>query len=59
MQQASAIALHNPEKLYARNRSLLKMKSEDLRDYASTPHKGLPKRSVPLTELMKRRKRRK
>lgn len=59
MQQASAIALHHPGKLYARNRSLLKMKREDLRDYASTPRKGLPKHSVPLAELMKRRKRRK
>lgn len=59
MQQAAAIALHHPEKLYGRNRSLLKMKREDLREYASTPHEGLPKHSVPLAELMraKRKKR--
>jgi hypothetical protein len=44
-QIATAIALHHPEKLYPRNRGLLKMKSSQLREFASTPRKGLPKRA--------------
>jgi hypothetical protein len=60
MQQAAAIALHHPEKLYERNRSLKDMTNQQLKDYASTPHEGLPqKKSVPLSDLMKGRKRRK
>jgi len=43
MQQASAIALHSPGKLYGRNRSLLKMDKSDLRKFSETKHKGLPK----------------
>lgn len=43
-QEATAIALHHPEKLYARNRGLLKMSAEQLREFASTKHSGLPKR---------------
>ncbi len=43
MQQATAIALHEPGKLYKRNRGLLKMAKSDLHEYASTPRKGLPK----------------
>lgn len=31
---AAAIALHQPGKLYKRNRGLLKMSKEDLSDYA-------------------------
>ena len=31
---AAAIAKHQPEKLYKRNRGLLKMSKEDLSDYA-------------------------
>ena len=31
---AAAIALHQPEKLYKRNRGLLKMSKKDLSDYA-------------------------
>ena len=54
MQQAAAIALHHPEKLYRRNRSLKRMSDEQLREYASTKHEGLPehKKMVPLAELM-------
>ena len=59
MQQAAAIALHHPEKLHKENRSLLGMTKEQLGEYASTPHEGLPKHSVPLAELMRMRKRRK
>jgi len=43
-QQATAIAEHHPGKLYKRNRSLLKMKKKDLHKFASTSHRGLPKR---------------
>jgi len=41
---AMSIAEHEPEKLYARNRGLLKMKVSQLHDFASTPRNGLPKR---------------
>lgn len=44
-QQAAAIALHEPSKLYARNKGLLKMGKKKLRHYAETSRKGLPKRS--------------
>lgn len=43
-QQATAIALHRPEKLYKRNRGLAKMSKGDLRDFAETKHKGLPEK---------------
>jgi len=38
-QQLMGIALHHPEKLYARNRGVLKMKESQLREFAET--KGL------------------
>jgi len=44
MQQASAIALHHPNKLYKRNRGMLRMDGEDLHDFAST--KGLTLRKL-------------
>ena len=59
MQQAAAIALHHPEKLKARNRSMLRMTDEQLREYASTSHQGLPKHNLPLAALMRPAKRRK
>ena len=42
---AMAIAEHEPSKLYARNRSMLKMSHADLHDFASGPVKkaGMPK----------------
>lgn len=40
-----AIAEHHPEKLYARNRGLLKMSHGQLHDFASTPERGLPERA--------------
>ena len=43
-QAAMAIAEHEPEKLYARNRGLLKMSKSQLHDFASTPTKHLPAR---------------
>jgi hypothetical protein len=43
-QIAMAIAEHQPQKLYKRNRSLLKMSHQQLHDFASTPRKRLAKR---------------
>jgi hypothetical protein len=39
-----AIAEHHPDKLYKRNRGLLKMSHQQLHDFASTPRKNLAKR---------------
>lgn len=39
-----AIAEHHPEKLYKKNRDLLRMTHQQLHDFASTPEKGLPER---------------
>lgn len=41
-QSVMAIAEHYPEKLYKRNRGLLKMSHRQLHDFASTPRTGLP-----------------
>ncbi len=41
-QIATAIALHDPEKLYKRNQGLADMSHDQLHDFASTPRKGLP-----------------
>lgn len=40
-----AIAEHAPEKLYARNKGMLRMKSKSLHEFAATPRSGLPKRA--------------
>jgi len=41
-QIAMAIAEHEPEKLYERNKGMAEMSHKDLHDFASTPRKGLP-----------------
>ena len=41
-----AIAEHAPDKLYAKNRGLLKMSHSQLHDFAATKRKGLPARSL-------------
>lgn len=41
-QIAMAIAEHEPEKLYARNKGLKEMSHEQLHDFATTPRKHLP-----------------
>lgn len=41
---ATAIAEHEPSKLYPRNKGLLKMSHQQLHDFAATPRKGLPVR---------------
>lgn len=42
MRRAAAIAEHHPEELYARNKGMLQMTSQQLHDYAATPEKKLP-----------------
>jgi len=42
-QIAMAIAEHDPEKLYARNKGMAQMSHQQLHDFAATPRKGLPK----------------
>lgn len=37
-----AIAEHHPEKLYGKNRGILKMSKESMHDFAATKEKGLP-----------------
>jgi hypothetical protein len=39
---AMAIAEHHPEKLYKRNRGLLRMSRQQLHEFAATPERGLP-----------------
>ena len=41
-QAAFGIALSHPEKLHEKNRGLLGMSKEKLREFAATPRKGLP-----------------
>lgn len=41
-----AIAEHQPGKLYAKNKGLLKMSKSQLHDFAATKRKGLPKRAT-------------
>jgi hypothetical protein len=43
-QQATAIAEHDPSKLYQRNKGLLGMRTQQLHDFAATPRTGLPKK---------------
>jgi hypothetical protein len=41
---ATAIAEHDPQKLYKRNRGLLRMNNSQLHDFAKTSEFGLPVR---------------
>lgn len=43
-QRAMAIAMHQPEKLYARNRAMKAMSHGELEKFAGTPRKGLPQK---------------
>ena len=36
------LAMAHPEKVSKKNKSILKMKNVDMRDFAETPEKGLP-----------------
>ncbi len=42
-QEAMAIAEHDPSKLYAKNKGLLRLHAQQLHDFAATPRTGLPK----------------
>lgn len=42
-QEAMAIAEHEPEKLYPKNKGLLDMSHEQLHDFAATKRSTLPK----------------
>ena len=41
---AIAIAEHDPQKLYKKNRGLLRMTHQQLHEFADTKEKGLPKK---------------
>ena len=43
-QIAMSIAEHEPSKLDAKNKGMLKMSHQQLHDFAATPRKGLPKK---------------
>jgi hypothetical protein len=56
--KAMAIAENAPEKLYAKNKGLLKMSKKQLHDYASTKEKGLPnkvKKKHPRKKVSKKK----
>ena len=42
MRRLAGLAEHHPEKVYKKNRSILKMSGIELHKFASTPEKGLP-----------------
>lgn len=52
-QRAMAIAEHDPDKLYAKNKGLAKMSQGQLHDFAATPRKGLPKKVAPTKKMDK------
>jgi hypothetical protein len=45
-QAVMAIAEHEPEKLYARNKGAAEMTHEQLHDFAATPTKHLPSYAI-------------
>lgn len=55
MRVAAAIAEHDPEKLYKRNRGMLAMTHQQLHDFAATEEKNLPQRSVLAARKDKRK----
>lgn len=48
-QEVMAIAEHNPQALYKKNRGLLRMTNSQLHDFASTKRKGLPEKKEKST----------
>jgi hypothetical protein len=50
--RAMAIAEHDPDKLYSRNKGLLAMTHKQLHEFADTKERNLPEKSM----LAKRRK---
>lgn len=53
-QMVMAIAKHQPEKLYKKNKGILKMGKEQMHEYAETKRKGLPEHK-PMMEAMKKK----
>jgi hypothetical protein len=54
-----AIAEHHPEKLFKKNKGVLKMSQGQLHDFAATKEKKLPKKKKPMSTaayIAKRRK---
>lgn len=45
-QAMMAIAEHTPSKLYKKSRGVLKMSKKQLREFAQTPTKSLPRKKV-------------
>ncbi len=45
MRTVMAIAEHDPDKLYARNKGAASMSHSQLHDFASTPSAGLPEKA--------------
>jgi len=43
-QELMAIAMHEPEKVYSKNKGVLKMKKKSLADFAKTSRKDLPEK---------------
>lgn len=56
-QRLMAMALHNPKKLYARNRGVANMDKGDLEEFASTKRKGLPSYADNVKQAVRRKKR--
>lgn len=46
-QKLMGMALHNPKKIYRKNKGVLSMGKEDLQDFASTKQTGLPMHILP------------
>lgn len=45
-QALMAMALHSPEKVSKKNKGVLKMSKDSLKDYVKTPAKKLPKKKA-------------
>ena len=44
--RAMAIAQHDPDKLFKRNKGLASMKASDLKEFISTRERGLPRKKT-------------
>lgn len=56
MRRMMAIAEHHPEKLYSRNKAVLKMSKGQLHDFATTSEKGLPQKVGKMSKMAKKMK---
>jgi len=55
-QRLMAIAKHSPEKVYSKNKEVLKMKKNVLSEFAETPIKTLPKKVEPKDKVLNKLK---